>query len=158
MDVNVVFQPIGRKGKVCLGKTILDVAREFGVDLESPCGGNGSCGKCKVKLEEGFFEKYGIDSKAVNLSPFTREEEKLLTQEEQSQNYRLACCTKIMGDVVISVPNESERGKQVILEAAKRKLFQLNPAVKKYYIELQKPTLEDYRDDFTLLIIRYSHL
>lgn len=162
MDVNVVFQPIGRKGKVCLGKTILDVAREFGVDLESPCGGNGSCGKCKVKLEEGFFEKYGIDSKAVNLSPFTREEEKLLTQEEQSQNYRLACCTKIMGDVVISVPNESERGKQVILEAVKRKLFQLNPAVKKYYIELQKPTLEDYRDDFTrvrdALVDKFNHL
>lgn len=149
MEVNVVFQPIGRKGKVCSGRTVLDVSQEFGVDLESPCGGNGNCGKCKVKLEEGFFEKYGINSKITNLSSITEIEKRILTEEEQLQNYRLACCTKIMGDIVISVPDESERGKQVILEAEEKKLLELDPAVKKYYIELQKPVLGDYRDDFT---------
>jgi uncharacterized 2Fe-2S/4Fe-4S cluster protein (DUF4445 family) len=149
VKVNVVFQPIGRRGEAPQGKTILEISQEFGVDLESPCGGNGTCGKCKVKLEEGFFEKYNINSNSANLSPITEKEKQLLTQEEQLQNYRLACCTRITGDVVISVPDESERGKQVILEAGEKKLFELNPAVKKYYIELEKPTLEDYRDDFT---------
>lgn len=162
MQVNVVFQPIGRKGKVSSGKTILEVSREFGVDLEAPCGGNGNCGKCKVKLEVGFFEKYGIDSKTENLSPITSKEKKLLTQEEQEKNYRLACCTTITEDVVISVPSESERGKQIILEAAEQKLFQVNPAVKKYYIEVQQPTLQDCRDDFTrikdALTEKFKHL
>ncbi|MFL0194710.1 ASKHA domain-containing protein [Clostridium sp. WILCCON 0269] len=162
MQVNVIFQPIGRRGIVCSGETILEVSRKFGVDLESPCGGNGTCGKCKVKLEKGFFEKYGINSDTNNVSPITEKEKEILTKEEQLQNYRLACCTKITGDIVISVPAESERGKQVILEASKSKLFNLNSAVKKYYIELEKPTLQDYRDDFTrvrdALVYTYKHL
>ncbi|MHC6179679.1 ASKHA domain-containing protein [Clostridium sp. JNZ X4-2] len=162
MQINVVFQPIGRKGRVRSGRTILEVSQEFGVNLESPCGGNGNCGKCKVKLEEGFFEKYGINSKITNLSPITEKEKQLLTQEEQLKNYRLACCTKIMGDIVIYVPDESQRGKQVILQAAEKKLFELNPAVKKYYIELEKPTLKDYRDDFNRvkdeLVHKFKHL
>lgn len=39
MHINVIFQPTGRRGKICSGKTILEACQKFGINLESPCGG-----------------------------------------------------------------------------------------------------------------------
>ena len=67
----VIFHPSGRKGEVFGRKTILEASRELGVEIESICGGEKTCGKCKVKLEEGFSERYGIESCPEHLSSFT---------------------------------------------------------------------------------------
>ena len=58
----VIFQPSGRRGEIEEGKTILEASRDLGVEIESLCGGAKSCGKCKIKLEEGSFERHGITS------------------------------------------------------------------------------------------------
>jgi uncharacterized 2Fe-2S/4Fe-4S cluster protein (DUF4445 family) len=152
MTYNVVFQPEGLKGCVQKGKSILEAARDLGVDIDAPCGGSEICGKCKVKIGEGYFEKYGIESKPENLSPVSKHEITLLTEEELAGRYRLACCTKIMGDVVIFVPDLSGALKQVILETGRERAFNLNPNITKYHVRLTKPTLEDYRDDARRLI------
>lgn len=161
MQVNVIFQPTGYRGKICSGKTILEACQKFGINLESPCGGNGTCGKCKVKLEKILCNKES-DFSNSSISPITEKEREILTKEEQLQNFRLACCTKITEDMVIFVPEKSEKGKQRILETSGSKLFHLNPGVKKYYIELKSPTLEDCRDDFTrvkdALLHKYRNL
>ncbi|WP_068966341.1 ASKHA domain-containing protein, partial [Desulfosporosinus sp. BG] len=141
MPYKVIFQPSGRRGMATKDKTLLQVSRELGVDIESPCGGAGKCGKCKVKIEAGGF----------NLSSLTEQEKALLTAEEQADNIRLACCAKIQGDVMAFVPEQSSGGKQVILETAQERDFNLNPALRKYYIEMEKPSLEDSRDDFRRL-------
>lgn len=138
MQYNVVFQPSGRRGVIHSSKTLLEASRELGVDIEAPCGGAEICGKCKVKIEVGS-----------HLTSVTEKEKKMLTPEELAENYRLACCAKIQGNVVVFVPKESRGSEQVILENGRTPAFNLNPAIKKYYIELNKPTLEDFRDDFT---------
>ncbi len=151
MQCTVIFQPSGRRGLVSRG-TLLQASRKLGADLEAPCGGAGTCGKCKVKIEEGFF----------NLSPLAEQEKRMLTPEEIVDHFRLACCAKTEGDVLVFVPEQSNGAKQVILETSKERAFNLNPAIKKYYVEMKKPTLEDYRDDFTrlkdALTSNYSHL
>lgn len=147
----VIFQPSGRRGQVEKGKTLLEASRELGVDIESPCSGAHTCGKCKVRIEEGFFEKYGINSKMSSLSPLTEIEQKKLKSEEIADNYRLACLAQLEGDVLVYVPEESRGAKQVILETGKQRSFELNPAVRKYYIELPEATLDDPRDDFERL-------
>ncbi|MFZ5644812.1 MAG: ASKHA domain-containing protein [Bacillota bacterium] len=141
MRYNIVFQPSGRRGLVSNGKTILQASRELGADIESPCGGAGKCGKCKVKIEEGYF----------NLSPLTEQEKQMLTPEEQADHFRLACCAEIRGDVLAFIPDQSSGARQIILETAEERDFNLNPTVKKYYVEMERPTLEDYRDDFMRL-------
>jgi uncharacterized 2Fe-2S/4Fe-4S cluster protein (DUF4445 family) len=151
VEYTVIFQPSGRRGKIKAGKNLLEAARELGVDIESTCGGSQTCGKCKVKIEEGFFEKFGIDSRMSHLSPLTEVERKKLKQEQLEDNYRLACLAVIAGDVLVYVPEESRGAKQVILETGKERTFNLNPAVRKYYVELPEPTLEDFRDDFQRL-------
>jgi len=48
MDYRVTFQPSGKRGNVSDGTTLLDAARDFGVDIENICGGKKTCGKCRV--------------------------------------------------------------------------------------------------------------
>ncbi|NMB41705.1 MAG: DUF4445 domain-containing protein [Firmicutes bacterium] len=148
MKCTVIFQPSGRRGIVDTEMTLLAAAREFGADIESPCGGAGICGKCKVRVEEGSFQRLGIESKTDHLSPATEEEIEKLGEKEISKNYRLACCAAIKGDVMVYVPEESRAGKQIILETGREREFFIDPVVKNYYLEMCPATLKDQRDDF----------
>ena len=58
--VKVIFQPSSTRGGVKKGVSIVEASRELGVDLENLCGEKGVCGKCKVRIEEGYFQKFGI--------------------------------------------------------------------------------------------------
>ena len=147
----VIFQPSGRKGNIPRGKTILETSRELGVGIESVCGGEKACGKCKVKLEEGVFEPFGIKSYSDHLSPFTEEEEEFINEAEKAEGYRLACAVQIRGDVLIYVPKESRVQKQAMRKAATERAIELKPTISVYYVELSPPTLNDPLGDFDRL-------
>jgi len=138
----VIFQPSGSRGEVEEGKTLLEAAQRLGVDLESICGGKGTCGKCKVRVEEGYFEKDAMESKMSHLTPLTDVERKFIKPEDGPQ-MRLACAAEVQGDVKLFVPEKSRAGKQIVRKAAKDITIALDPAVKKYCIKLAEPTLHD---------------
>ena len=71
------------------GMLLSDILIKAGIDFPLPCGGNGTCGKCKVTAEG-------------ELSPLSPEEYKKLSSDEISENIRLACKTSALGDVFIS--------------------------------------------------------
>ncbi len=135
----VIFQPSGRRDKVLEGRTILEASRELGVEMESICGGVKTCGKCKVKLEEGL------------LSPFTEEEKEFIDDFEKAQGYRLGCSAEIRGDVRIFIPEESRAGRQVVRKAATERPIELRPAISFYFVELSSPTFHDPLGDFDRL-------
>ncbi len=70
--------------------TLLDVARSANVAIDAPCSGNGSCGKCRVKLVEGTVD-----------GPKTGH----ITEEEYAEGWRLSCASKVVSDVVVMVPD-----------------------------------------------------
>ncbi len=70
----VIFQPSGRRGYVQRGKTLKEASVALGVDIEGICGEKAICGKCKVRVEEGAFEKYGIQSNRDHLSAMSSTE------------------------------------------------------------------------------------
>ena len=72
-------------------KNLLEMLREKGFYIDSPCNGNGTCGKCRVKLSSG------------NHNPVEAEEIKLLGREAVESGYRLACRYKIQSDIEISI-------------------------------------------------------
>lgn len=146
---HLIFQPFGTKAEAEDGKTILQAAREAGIGIPAYCGGEKSCGKCRVKLAAGNFDKYQITSVMDHLSPISDEEKAHFTQEEIKSGYRLACMAQIKGDVVIEVPNESRMQAQIILESGKTKEIPLKPGVKTYHIELDPASLSDNRDDLS---------
>jgi uncharacterized 2Fe-2S/4Fe-4S cluster protein (DUF4445 family) len=144
----VIFQPSGRRGKVEKGLTLIEASRRLGVDIESLCGEKKKCGKCIVRIEEGYFEKFGIDSKKGHVSPWQEEEEKFINDKRKGEGYRLGCVARVEGDVLVFVPEESRAGKQVVSKAARDIPIRHDPAVKSYYVEVERPTFEEPTGDF----------
>ncbi len=91
----VNFQPLGRRGQCPPDQSLMECARQLGVDIVSLCGGIGSCDSCRVKVIAG------------DVSPPTPEEESALQPSELEQGYRLACQTYPLSDVRLYVPPES---------------------------------------------------
>ncbi len=150
-EYTVIFEPSGHRGRITGGKTITEASRELGVDIEGICGEKATCGKCKVRIEKGFFEKYGVESQMESLSPIREAEGDLLNPQEQYDGYRLACQARIHGDVVVFVPEESRMGQQIIRKAATERAIKLKPAVKKYYVEMAPASLHDTLGDWERL-------
>ena len=145
----VIFQPSGRRGLVPKSISVIEASRLLGADIEALCGEKKVCGKCKVRIEEGFFEKYGIESKRTHVSPWQQdEEEKFINAADKEAGYRLGCVTRIEGDLLIFVPEESRAGKQIVSKAARDIQIEHNPAVKFYTIAVEKPEFEDPTGDF----------
>lgn len=146
----VILQPSGRRGQVDEGTSVRAAARELGVEIESICAENATCGKCMVLVEEGRFEKYNIDSKRENLSPLGVEERAYLLRRPkllkdkgwEIGQVRLSCQCKVLGDVLINVPEESRGNKQIVRKSARERAIEIKPSIRKYYVALTAPNLE----------------
>ena len=138
----VTFQPSGRRGLVEPGRDLLSVARDFGVEIESTCGGQGTCKKCRVKIE----------SPPETVSPPTPVEEKTFGPEALAGGMRLACQTRVAGNVKVFVPEQSRRSKQVVRKEAGERTVPLDPAVRAYQVALVPPTLHDALADAERLV------
>jgi uncharacterized 2Fe-2S/4Fe-4S cluster protein (DUF4445 family) len=146
----VILQPSGRRGQVDEGTSIRAAARDLGVEIESICAENATCGKCLVLIEEGRFEKYNVDSKREHLSPvgseesayFARRPNLLRTKGWKVGQVRLSCQSKVLGDVLINVPEESRGNKQIVRKSARERAIEIKPSVRKYYVSMTPPNLE----------------
>jgi uncharacterized 2Fe-2S/4Fe-4S cluster protein (DUF4445 family) len=147
----VIFQPSGRRGRVPLGVSIVEASRLLGVDIEAPCGEKQVCGKCKIRVEEGSFQKLNIESSYLHTGPWQSGEEKYISAQEKEKGYRMGCVATVEGDLLIFVPEAARAGKQVVSKAARPLDIVLNPAVKQYFVELIPPSLEDPAGDFERL-------
>jgi uncharacterized 2Fe-2S/4Fe-4S cluster protein (DUF4445 family) len=144
----VIFQPSGRRGEVPKGITVIEASRLLGVDIEALCGEKKVCGKCVVRIEEGHFEKYGIQSSISHVSPWQTEEEKFVNAERREKGFRLGCVATVEDDILVFVPEESRAGKQVVSKAARDIFIEHNPAIKLYYVEVDPPSFEEPTGDF----------
>jgi len=144
----VIFQPSGRRGQVPTGITLVEASRLLGVDIEAPCGEHQVCGKCRVRVEKGVFEKFAIHSAAEHAGPMAAAEDEILTEEEKGEGYRLGCIATVEGDLLIYVPESSRAGKQVVSKAARDISIELDPGVKQYTVKVDRPTLKDGTADF----------
>jgi uncharacterized 2Fe-2S/4Fe-4S cluster protein (DUF4445 family) len=146
----VILMPSGRRGKVKRGTNLLQAAEELGVELESICGGKQTCGKCQVIVESGYFPKHGITSSPDHLSS-PQEQEISCCQEHNIRGRRLACAAEVLGDVLISIPEESQARKQIIAKAASERVIEVDPALRQVYIEVEPALLGDPRGDWERL-------
>ncbi len=144
----VIFQPSGCRGYVDRGKTLKQASVALGVDIEGVCGEQAICGTCKVRIEEGEFEKYGVRSGRESISAMGPSERKFFNLRQVDEGYRLACQAQILNDVVIFVPEESRMGKQVVRKAATSRPIAVKPVVRKYTLALVKATLKDNLGDW----------
>ncbi|MGL4310988.1 MAG: ASKHA domain-containing protein, partial [Paracoccaceae bacterium] len=126
-------------------------ARQMGVDLDSVCGGRGICSKCQITPGVGEFPKHGVTVSADALSAFNDVEARYDRVRGLKPGRRLGCQAKIMGDVVLDVPPESQLHKQVIRKSASTRAIEMDPAVRLYYVEVAEPAMHEPSGDFERL-------
>ena len=143
----VTFLPSGSRGTALAGQNLLSVARVLGVEIESDCGGGGTCGRCHLRVE----------SSADSVSPPTAIESQVLGAEAVAAGMRLACQTLVTGRVVAFVPEESRRMGTVVGKEAGERTVPLDPAIKSYRLVLQPPTMEDPVADAERLLAALEH-
>jgi uncharacterized 2Fe-2S/4Fe-4S cluster protein (DUF4445 family) len=131
-EFKVVFEPDRRTVKVERGTTVLDAATSSDIYIDSICGGRGTCGKCKVRIE-GRVQSDETD---------------LLTAQERADGYFLACLAHVAGNLNVTVPQESRvESHQILMKSVVAPLPAINPPVKKVSLSLTPPSLADYVSD-----------
>ena len=73
-----------------IGDNLLELARRANVAIDAPCSGNGSCGKCRVKLLEGQLDTFAS---------------RHISEEEFAAGWRLSCNCKVLTDCTVFVPD-----------------------------------------------------
>lgn len=131
----VDFEPLGRRIPCEAGGTLLDAAQRAGIGLNATCGGEGSCGRCIVRVMTG-------KASAPNLV-----EEAELGVERTRLGWRLACQTEVQGDLSVHIPAESLVTAQRIQVEGQDLAVELRPAVRSVEVKLDPPGLNDLRSD-----------
>ncbi|TEU03416.1 DUF4445 domain-containing protein [Candidatus Aerophobetes bacterium] len=147
--VKVIFYPKEKIVEVDKGTNLWEAANQAGVYINSVCGGDGICGKCRLILKKG-----AVQTKSTTL----------LTRDEVKKGYILACQTRVEEDVIVEVPVESRQKKRKILvdkdagrfralhPSLKEKVhFKYEPLVQKMYLALARPSIHDNLSDHVRL-------
>lgn len=143
----VKIMPEGINVEVDKGTNLLDAANAAGITLKSSCGGQGTCGRCCVKVLEGK-----VEGGNGNMSKSKREE-----------GYILACTATVEdGDVTVDFPESSRLSEhQVLLDDSLDEVIKEHQMeecdscddafVKKVQVTMTEPTLMENVDDYNRL-------
>lgn len=140
---NVVFEPAGIAVQVNTGDSILKTALKAGVHLTTTCGGSGTCGSCRVRLQQGDVDSVSSDA---------------ISQDEINQGIRLACQSYVSQDVTIEVLTNTSPDLEAPVAQTSLSMLnsspELNPVATKHLLCLPVPTAGDNRADLKRL--RYA--
>ncbi|MFC1905360.1 ASKHA domain-containing protein [Chloroflexota bacterium] len=140
MSYHIKFDPIGLRGHCRKNSSLLDCARQLNVGLASICGGQGKCHACKVQVLKG------------NISELTDTEQKVLSPQEISDGWRLACMTYPTSDCSLYIPAESMTTLQRMQVESTDSATIIEPIVKACQVKLTTPSLYDLRSDATRIL------
>ena len=151
-DPLVVFTPSGKRENFAEGTSVLDAARKLGVDLDSVCGGRGICGRCQIDVAEGRFAKHAITSSRGHVTPWNAVEQRYADKRGPlSEGRRLGCQARILGDLLVDVPAESQVHRQVVRKRAEAHPIEIDPVVRLHYVEVREPDMHDPSSDLRRL-------
>lgn len=139
-QIRVTFEPQGRSVFVLPGTKILEAAADAGLTVETPCGGAGLCGKCRVQIVSGAC-------------PPAIAEERFFAKEELDEGWRLACQSCLSATAVVRIPEASifASQHQILAERQDASAREVLPAIRKLFVEMPPPSLSDCRGDLLRL-------
>lgn len=125
------------------GATLAEAARQAGIELNIPCGGQGRCGRCAVIVEQGSVHRRST----VRLSA-----------EDVAAGYALACQTVPQGDVVVRVPQQEKIERRLTSDKTVAQIqvpFYYQPqqhqTIERHFMWIDPPSLADNTDDVARL-------
>ena len=139
----VKLLPEEKTVEVPSGTLITEAAASAGLEITQPCGGQGRCGRCAVKIEEGTVRRRSTIR---------------LNTDDLNSGWALACQSLIEGDAVVSIPEQERIERHLVTEQTARAIelpFDYLPAevqsIQTYKLSLTPPSLDDSKDDLTRL-------
>ncbi len=132
--ITIEFKPQGKKTRVPSGMSIFNAANWIGLPIDSTCGGRGTCGKCKVRVVKGDAATSGADRE-------------FFSEPELSEGWRLSCRARADHDLICEVPALAGNPQAALMGMDRQ--VTLEPNVHKIALQLQEPSLEDQRSDYT---------
>jgi len=143
----VHFEPDNIDIVVDEGANLMETAVAAGVHINASCGGAGVCGTCNVLIKNGQVESTRTDK---------------VSSKDYAKGTRQSCQSRILSDLIVEIPVESRLEKAVLVResgnitaqmtAALVSGWRFDPPVKKLYLELPVPTLEDNVSDLSRLL------
>jgi uncharacterized 2Fe-2S/4Fe-4S cluster protein (DUF4445 family) len=122
------------------GTLVVEAAHLAGIAVDQPCGGQGRCGRCAVRVESGRVRRRS----SIRLSP-----------GDIAAGYALACQTVIEGDAALVVPPPSQIERRLTTDRVAREVTVpagYDPAraqtVRRSVVTLPPPTMDDQTDDW----------
>ncbi len=139
----VKFDTANQPARVATGALLSEAAAQVSVEITQPCGGQGRCGRCAVRVTSGSVRTRST----LRLSP-----------QDVAQGYCLACQTVVEGDVVVAVPPQETLERRLTTD---RTAAEVTPppgyhpdqsqTIRRYPLTLPPPSMEDQRDDWSRL-------
>ena len=137
MKVRIRVLPLGKDLKLRAGANLRTSLIEAGIPLDSPCGGQGTCLKCKGQIS-------GVSGK------FTELEQEKLSAEELRNGWRLACQVTVEEPGEVRLPEmEPSRAKASLSLLGEEIPLQSNVHMR--HFQLSEPTISDQRADWNRL-------
>jgi len=130
--------------RVPTGTLLSEAARQAGVDINQPCGGQGRCGRCAVQIIDGTVR---------------RRSTLRLSQEDVEAGYALACQSVVEADVSVHVPPQEKIERRLTTDLTVAEIsvpesyrYEFDQTVCRVHLELSSPSMDDQMDDFSRLV------
>ncbi len=134
--IEVVFQPAGQSAYVLPGTLLTEAAATVGLAINYPCGGRGTCGKCRVRVVEGDAPPADRDVHA-------------LSSDEIADGWRLACQTQVFSPLVVHWSSAAASAAQILTKTVtgQSRGAERQPIIEVRPVELPPPKRGDDRPD-----------
>jgi uncharacterized 2Fe-2S/4Fe-4S cluster protein (DUF4445 family) len=127
------------------GTLLADAARQAGVEIGQPCGGQGRCGRCAVQVKQGTIR---------------RRSTLRLSAEDVEQGYALACQSIVEGDVAVYVPPQEKIERRLTTDRTAAEVtvpvgydYASSQTIRRIHLSLTPPSMDDQTDDWSRLQI-----
>lgn len=139
-EIAVTLEPLGKTIHVLQGTRLIEAIASAGVTLDQPCGGEGTCGKCRVRMKSGACEATLVDQQSFSA-------------KEIRQGWRLACQAVVEEPAVVEVPETSllPSRHNILTDIVEGEPEVADPALRKRYVELTPPARGDEAADMLRL-------
>ncbi len=129
-EVTIDVNSGSKKLEVNGGANLLVTLAESGIFVPSACGGRGSCGECKVKVNS-------------DVGPHLPTELPYLNKEQIQNNVRLSCQVKLKADIGIEIPEYLFKIKQYT--GTVERIRDVTHDIKEVYFKLDEGQTVDFR-------------
>ncbi|MFX1361398.1 MAG: ASKHA domain-containing protein, partial [Promethearchaeota archaeon] len=143
--ITLILEPISKRINVVEGSTVYESLLALDFPMSALCAGKGTCGKCKINVQDPY----------PKISEPTEKEKKILGSQNILEGFRLACQTRVFGDIRVYLTNSLvSRGTRILVDAGLESLGikhnkKVHPVITSHLCKVTSANLTNPRNDLS---------